>query len=304
MTELVRMPVDGPFSLAAAAGFGFGPVMGGPVPAGDVTMRLAFVTDDLRHQAGVVMRQEPGGGLTAEISGVGGSGDVAAVERQVRRVLSVDRPARDWVDAGGRDPVLGRLQAEHPGLRPVLFHSPYEAAAWAMLSQRRHRNQAAALRRRLSEAAGQAFELGGETEYAFPRPDQLLGLDAFPGLEPQRMERLHAVAERALAGELEPEVLTARPAGEALAALRTIPGLGPFYAGLVYLRSTGVSDALTLEEPWLRYYLRHYYELTDLPDDETVQRLAEPWRPFRTWAAVLIRVCGERDGVPRERGAR
>ena len=66
MTELVRMPVDGPFSLAAAAGFGFGPNMSRPVPADDVTMRLAFVTDDFGHQAGVVVRQDPDGSLTVE----------------------------------------------------------------------------------------------------------------------------------------------------------------------------------------------------------------------------------------------
>lgn len=39
---------DGPFSLAAAAGFGFGPNMARPLPAGN-EMRLAFVTDDMRH---------------------------------------------------------------------------------------------------------------------------------------------------------------------------------------------------------------------------------------------------------------
>lgn len=90
MTELVRMPVDGPFSLAAAAAFGFGPNMGRPSEAGDAVMRLAFVTDDLRHQAGAVIRQEPDGTLVAEVSG---TGDVAATARQLRRILSVDRPA-------------------------------------------------------------------------------------------------------------------------------------------------------------------------------------------------------------------
>ncbi len=291
------MPVDGPFSLAAAAAFGFGPNTGRPCPADDVMMRLAFVTDDFRHQAGVVVRQEPGGDLVAEISGVT---DVAVAERQVRRILSVDRPVKDWIEAGRRDPVLGRLQAEHAGLRPVLFHSPYEAAAWAMLSQRRHRSQAASLRRRLSEALGQPFELAGQTEHAFPRPERLLSLETFPGLEPQRVERLRGVAERALAGELDAEALAAMDTDQALAALRTIPGLGPVYAGLVQLRSTGVSDALTLNEPRLRYYLRHYYELpeAELPDDETVRRIAEPWRPFRTWAGVLIRVAGDGDGLP------
>jgi DNA-3-methyladenine glycosylase II len=295
MTELVRMPVDGPFSLAAAAAFGFGPNTGRPTPAGDAEMRLAFVTDDLRHQAGAVVRQEPGGGLVAEVSG---TGDVAAVVRQLRRILSVDRPASGWIDAGSRDPVLGRLQAGHPGLRPVLFHSPYEAAAWAMMSQRRHRSQAAALRRRLCEAAGQPFELDGQVEYAFPLPERLLGLETFPGLEPLRIERLHGVAERALAGDLDPEMLVSMDTGEAMAALRTIPGLGPVYAGLVLLRASGVSDALTLEEPRIRSYLRHYYGLPDEPDDGAVARIAEPWRPFRTWAAVLIRVSGDRDGLP------
>jgi DNA-3-methyladenine glycosylase II len=294
VTELVHMPVDGPFSLAAAAAFGFGPNTGRPHPD-DRLMRLAFVADDLRHQVGVAVRQEPGGHLVAEISG---PADVAAAQRQLRRILSIDRRAGGWIEAGRRDPVLGRLQAAHAGLRPVLFHSPYEAAAWAMMSQRRHRSQAAALRRRLSEAAGQAFELAGQVEYAFPLPEQLLSVRTFPGLEPQRIERLHGVAERALAGELDPEALASIETNEALAALRAIPGLGPAYAMLVLLRSTGVSDALTLAEPRLPGYLRHYYELDGVPDAETIRRIAELWRPFRTWAAVLIRAAGDRDGLP------
>ena len=301
MTELVRMPVDGPFSLAAAEAFGFGPKTGRPSEAGDAVMRLAFVTDDLRHQAGAVIRQEPDGTLVAEVSG---TGDVAATERQLRRILSVDRQADGWIAAGRKDPVLGRLQAEHPGLRPVLFHSPYEAAAWAMMSQRRQRSQATALRRRLCDALGRPFELDGQADHAFPLPEQLLGLETFPGLEPQRIERLRGVAERALAGDLDPEMLASMEADQAMAALKTIPGLGPFYAGLVLLRASGVSDALILDEPRLRSYLRHYYGLPDEPDDATVLRIAEPWRPFRTWAAVLIRASGDREGLPWQQAGR
>lgn len=293
-TQLLHLPVDGPFSLSAAATFEFGPNTGRPGPDDQVTMRLAFVTDDLSHQAGVVLRQRPDGDLSA---GIAGPADLAPVERQVRRILSLDRPADGWIEAGRRDAVLGRLQARHPGLRPVLFHSPYEAAAWAMLSQRRHRSQATALRRRLSEAFGQPFELAGQTEYAFPRPERLLSLDSFPGLEPQRIERLRGVAQRALAGELDAGRLAAMETGQALALLRTIPGLGPLYAGLVQLRSTGVSDALTLSEPRLRSYVRHFYELPQDPDDSELQSMAEPWRPFRTWATVLIRVAGVRAGL-------
>jgi DNA-3-methyladenine glycosylase II len=291
---VLRMAVDGPFSLDAAASFGFGPGTGRPYPD-DGVMRLAFVADDLRHQVGAVIRQEPDGGLVAELAG---SADATAAERQIRRILSVDRPAGGWVAAGRADPVLGAVQAEHPGLRPVLFHSPYEAAAWAMLAQRRHRNQAATVRRRLSAAAGRGFDLAGQQEHAFPLPEQLLAVDSFPGLDPVRLRRLHGVAEAALAGRLEPDTLAALPAEPALAGLRTIPGLGVVYAGLVYLRATGVTDALTTSEPRLAAYLRHYYQLPELPGEQAIRRIAEPWRPFRTWAGVLFRVAGDRAGVP------
>ena len=50
--------------------------------------------------------------------------------------------------------------------------------------------------------------------------------------------------------------------------------------------------------PQHRSSLPHHDGLPEVPDAETIQRLAEPWRPFRTWAGVLIRVAGQRDGLP------
>jgi hypothetical protein len=53
---IVSIMPDVPFSLDAAAAFGFGPNTGRPAPDRGV-MRLAFVTDDLRHHAGVELTQ-------------------------------------------------------------------------------------------------------------------------------------------------------------------------------------------------------------------------------------------------------
>jgi DNA-3-methyladenine glycosylase II len=298
--QQVRITVDGPFSLAAAAAFGFGPNTGRPRPD-EHLMRLAFVTDDMEHQAGAVVRQQQDGTLLAEISGVR---DTPAAVSQLRRILSVDRPVDGWLEAGRKDPVLGALQARHAGLRPVLFHSPYEAAAWGIIAQRRHRAQAAALRVRLSAELGRPFELAGQTEYAFPLPERLRELDSFPGMEPARVARLRGVAERALRHQLDPARIIALETGQALAGLQAVPGIGPVYAGLILLRSTGVTDALTLGEPRLPSYLRHYYSLPEIPGDEEIRRLAEPWRPFRTWAGVLIRVAGDADELPWEAGPR
>ena len=82
-----------------------------------------------------------------------------------------------------------------------------------------------------------------------------------------------------------------------MAALQQLPGVGPTYAGLILLRSTGATDILTLGEPRIASYVGHFYGLAARATPGKMSTLAEAWRPFRTWAGVLIRVAGDRDGV-------
>lgn len=290
----ITITPDGPFSLAAAAAFGFGPNTGRPRPDGD-SMSLAFVADDLQHHAGAVVTQGSPGDLHAQLFG---AADPALVDAQLRRVLSLDQSGTAWAEVGARDPVIGRLQAAHPGLRPVLFHSPYEAAAWSVLSQRRHRVQATALRKRLSAAHGHVFTLPTGDLEAFPLPEALLRVDTFPSIEPPRMERLHGVARAALAGDLEPARLLRMTTEEALTTLQRLPGIGPMYAGLILLRSTGATDVMTLNEPHLPAYVAHFYGLPGPASPDELGRIAAGWRPFRTWTSVLIRVAGDLAGIP------
>lgn len=293
MPEPLTLLPRGPFSLAAAAGFGFGPSTGRPQPEGGI-MRLAFPVDGFREHAGVVLRQDPDGALHGEVHG---AGDVERARRQVARILSLDHDGEAWTAVGERDPVMGRLQATHPGLRPVLFHSPYEGAAWSIISARRPARQAAEVRRRLSEALGAEFELAGETLAAFPLPERLLEVEPAPGLPEEKCERLRGVARAALEGRLDPERLQAMDPEEAMAEVRSLKGIGPFYAGLVVVRATGLADVLPVAEPKSLRAAAHFYGLDGPPDPEAFAALAEPWRPFRTWAVVLMRVAGDRAGV-------
>jgi DNA-3-methyladenine glycosylase II len=292
----ITITPDGEFSLAAAASFGFGPNTGRPKPDGD-SMSLAFVADDFRHHAAALVTQDPDGVVNARLFG---DAEAAPVETQLRRILSLDHSGTAWAEVGARDEVIGRLQSEHPGLRPVLFHSPYEAAAWSILSQRRHRAQATAVRKRLSEEHGRVFHLPGGDLASFPLPEDLLRVESFPGLEPLRIERLHGVARAALDGQLAPARLLALTPEAALADLRRIPGIGPTYGGLILLRSTGATDILTLAEPRLPAYVAHFYRLPHPASPAEMERIADAWRPFRTWTSVLIRVAGDRAGIVRE----
>jgi DNA-3-methyladenine glycosylase II len=288
---------DGPFSLAAAAGFGFGPNTGRPKPDGD-SMSLAFVADDFIHHAAAAVTQDQDASVRVEIFG---DADPELVLAQVRRILSLDQSGTAWAQVGDRDPVIGGLQSAHPGLRPVLFHSPYEAAAWSILSQRRHRVQATAVRRKLSAAHGKVFELPTGSVEAFPTPEALLQLESFAGLEPARIDRLHGVARAALAGELDTARLLAATPDAALASLYRLPGIGPTYGTLILLRSTGATDILTLGEPRIPAYAGHFYGLGGPASAADLTRLSEQWRPFRTWACVLMRVAGDAAGIAWER---
>jgi len=286
---------DPPFSLAAAAAFGFGPFTGRPQPA-DAQMRLAFVTDDMGHHAGVHLTQDAGGAVTATVD-TDGDPDVAL--RQVRRVLSLDHPGAPWAEVGARDPVIGRLQREHEGLRPVLFHSPYEAAAWSIISARRYRGQAAIIRERISAELGRTFTIAGEQVHAFPLPQRLLESDEIRSVAPVRVRWLHAVARAAIDGALDPAALSAMEPAQALEHLRRLPGIGPAYATLILLRATGVADAMTLTEPRLPGYVAHFYATGPGPAAPAdIERIAQAWRPYRTWASVLIRAAGDRLGLP------
>lgn len=296
MREQLELVPRGPFSLRAAAEFGFGPNQGRP-PSFDGAMRLAFPIDGGRGHAGAVLRQEQiDGPVHVELQSTGG-GDPGAALAQAARIVSLDHDGTAFMEVGERDPVIGALQRAHPGQRPVLFHSPYEGAAWSVISARRRSAQAARLRTALSERLGAKFELAGETLHAFPQPAQLLEgpLDGIPGLEPERLARLRGVAEAALAGELDVEYLHRLGPERAYEQVQRLKGLGPFYAGLVVLRASGFADAmLEVFEPKVLAHAARFYALQETLAVESFRELAEPWRPFRTWTTVLIRLAGDR----------
>ncbi len=286
--RVFSLPVRGPFELRESASFGFGQREAAEF---DGVLRLAFCVDGgFERQVGVEVRQDGG----TVLGTVHGDAPLDAVCDQVARMLSLDVDGTVFTEVGRRDPVIRRLQLAAPGLRPPLFHSPYEAAAWAVLSARRPAAQMMSVRRALSEAHGRAFELAGQPLAAFPTPRQLLELDAVPGLSPEKVRRLHGVARAALDGRLESARLLELGPERAGEDLRRLDGIGPFSSELVVLRATGFTDVLPSCEPRALELVRQLWSLPETPTPAVLQQLAEPWRPLRTWAVVLVRAAASR----------
>lgn len=267
--------VRGPWSLATSKEFweGFAPTALQPHETPS-ELRTAFVVEAGWGSVQAVVTQE---GDRARVR-VRGDGDLEAAAEQVLRFLSLDVDAQGWPAVALRDPVVARAQERLPGLRPCGFHSPYEAAAWAVLSQRVRITQAAALRSDLVRRHG--------TVGAFPSPGRLIPLDLdLPGRKP---EYLRAVAEAALEGRLDAATLRSCSPDDALRQVQEIKGLGPFAAELVLIRGANAPDVLPRHGARLEAEITHRYGT-----DRDLEEVTRAWRPFRSWVAVHLRVLGE-----------
>ncbi len=260
----VDVEVRGPWSLATSRAFweGFTPAA---LPTQRDQQQLSTVfrveADWSRAMATVTQRD-----TTARIAVVG-DGDLDAAATQVSRFLSLDVDACGWPEVAGRDPVIADAQARLAGLRPCGFHCPYEAAAWAVLSQRVRIVQAARLRDDLVRHHGEAG--------AFPAPSTLRMLELdLPG---RKSEYLHAVADAALEGLLDGSSLRSVGSDEAIGTVQQVKGLGPFGAELGVIRGANAPDVLPRNERRLDAEITERYGA-----DHRLIDVAEKWRPFRT----------------------
>ncbi|WP_406175594.1 DNA-3-methyladenine glycosylase family protein [Streptomyces sp. NBC_00996] len=284
----VEFEVAGPWSLDRSREFWeeLAPLAPASAAGAAEQVRTVFHADaDWRRVAAEVTQY----GSTARVVVVG-DGDLDAAAEQVRRFLSLDVDARGWPTVAERDPVIADVQARWPGLRPCGFHSPYEAATWAVLTQRTGMTSARRMRDDLVSRYG--------TDGAFPSPEALLGLDF--ELPWRKTEYLHSVADAALDGLLDGARLRALGPAAAVRQVQQVKGLGVFSAELVVLRGANHPDTLPTQERRLEAEITERYG-----PGRGLAEVSENWRPYRTWAALHLRVLhGERMGPTAARPAR
>ena len=281
----------GPYSLAASIKFleGFTPAAYKGNEAGH--LHMAFVADGGEAAVGVCVREEDG----VVEGNVYGDAEVEVVRRQVERILSLDVDGSGFPEVGERDSVVGCLRERYPGLRPVCFYSPYEAAAWALIGHRIRIAQAARIKARMAKELGEVVEIHGEPEHAFPKPSRLAELKEFPGLFGRKVEYMRGLAQAAIVGKLDADRLRSLPAEGALEELKTLPGIGPFSAELILLRGAGEPDYPPASEPRLGRAAAMAYGLEEPPRPEELRALAEGWRPYRTWVSLYLRAMLEEE---------
>ncbi len=282
----------GPFSLAAAARFveGFPGTQAERPPK---ALRYAWAVDGDWRTVAATVRQD-NKAVHAELTGRPPAQLTCRAARDLEQMLCLDVDATGFADLGRHDRVVGALQRRFPGLRPVLFYTPYEAAAWTIVSQRIRMTQAATVKARLGE------ELGDHG--AFPPPARVAQLSAPQrGLTTRKVAQLKTLAAVARDGALTREQLRAMTYEDGVQHLQQLPGIGPFSAELILIRGVGHPDALPDHDTRLHQAIRAAYNTTD---DATIQVITDAWRPYRAWVALLLRAWREAETNEITRGRR
>ena len=281
MVQEFEIRAEGPFDFARSARF-LSTWTAATGESTDTEVAFGFCSETDGEPHGVAVGGTTGGMRVRSDRPIGGE-----VRAEIARMFSLDVDATGFAEVGRRDPVIGALQAQRPGLRPVCFWSTWEAAVWAVLVQRTSMVQAARTKTRMAVDLGPPVTVDGYELRAFPSPVRLLEQRAEVDVPVVKRTWLCGLAEAALEGALDAVHLRSLDGDEAIAELRRLDGIGPFSAALIAARGAGHPDLFTTAEPRLAKRMDEAYGTGSSAKAATA--VADGWRPFRSWCAFLVR---------------
>jgi AraC family transcriptional regulator of adaptative response / DNA-3-methyladenine glycosylase II len=205
---------------------------------------------------------------------------------RVRRVFDLGADVATIGAHLAQDPLLAPLVAERPGLRAPGGWDGFELAVRAVLGQQVSVEAARRLAGRLVQLCGTTVPVEQHSHaaltMAFPSAAQVAAAELTSlGMPNARKRALVALAEAVLA-----DPLLFQPLGtveDTVARLRTIRGVGEWTAQYIALRAMREPDAFPASDIGLLRGVAVHGGLRPSPAE--LNGRAEPWRPWRAYAA-------------------
>jgi 3-methyladenine DNA glycosylase/8-oxoguanine DNA glycosylase len=174
------------------------------------------------------------------------------------------------------DPVMRAIVKDVGPFTIEVRGRPYQSLMRALLYQQLAAAAAAAIERRFLAL------YGGRT----PEPNELLSTKAedlrAAGLSRQKASYLMSLAEHFSDGLLNDRKLLRMDDQAIVEAACQVKGVGPWTADMLLLFCIGRPDVLPVGDLGVRASMMKAYGLEALPDPATMERIAEPWRPYRS----------------------
>jgi DNA-3-methyladenine glycosylase II len=125
-----------------------------------------------------------------------------------------------------------------------------------------------------------------------PTPVQLLAANPddirAAGLSRPKINYLRDLAQHVLDGELELERLDELSDEEVIEQLTAVKGIGDWSAHMFLMFHLRRPDVLPVGDQGIRNAIKTQYRLRKLPDAKRMEKIARPWRPYRTLACLYL----------------
>jgi DNA-3-methyladenine glycosylase II len=126
-----------------------------------------------------------------------------------------------------------------------------------------------------------------------PTPEEILAeepeeLRAAVGLSRAKVSFLRSLAEHVIDGELELQRLDELDDEQVTAELVAVKGLGAWSAQMFLMFHLERPDVLPVGDLGIRRAIERAYGLKTLPEAAEIERIAAPWRPYRTLACRYL----------------
>lgn len=181
---------------------------------------------------------------------------------------------------------FGRLIEGRQGARIPQTLSLFDGLVWAIVGQQINLPFAFALRRRLHEKCGESV---GDGLFATPAPYRLADLDPSDLLPLQfSLRKAEYVIGAARLGTSWIENLEAMSATRVFQTLTKTRGLGVWSTNYILMRSLGFADCVPYGDTGLNAGLIGLCDLDHKPDLKEIERLMEPFAPYRSFATYHL----------------
>ena len=209
---------------------------------------------------------------------------------QLEWMLGAGQDLEPFYALAASDPSLAGLAERFRGLHLPRTATLFESLVLAVLGQQISASVARAMRLLMIERFGMSAEFDGVTYYSFPRPEVIAASSPEElrtlKLTQRKSEYIHGIALAALQPEWAG--LTELPDDEFVSRLIQMRGIGRWTAQWALVRGLARPDALPLGDLALRRGVSRLLREGEPVTDAEVERLAERWRPWRSYATAYL----------------
>jgi AraC family transcriptional regulator of adaptative response / DNA-3-methyladenine glycosylase II len=201
----------------------------------------------------------------------------------VERIRAMFDVNADWSSIAKMlrtDRLLGAIVKSEPGIRVAGCWNGFELAVRAILGQQVTVRGATSLAGRLTAEFGKTFPGPSGLTHLFPSPETLSSAKLTSvGLTAARAETIRALSRAVATGKIKFEGVV--DAENFLRRLCEIPGIGAWTAQYIAMRALGEPDAFPSSDLGL-------LRASGLESSRELESQAEPWRPWRAYAAMYL----------------